>query len=187
MVAQDEWSSKPGVAQDRFYCIYAYKNWSFLHTNNVLHLYRYHFTVTSVMVKMVKFKLLIPQLIIQFMLCSFMYALLMFTRTALITFIAHLKHFFVHYLYWYQQFQQEWPIYDYNKNMRVDFAAKHAYCVIYCLTIIPQISVFLSFCLSEFRFPRKPFARFVSNSTNVLPWTRRCAFYIWVCTDVFNL
>ena len=37
------------------FTIYAYKNWSFLHTNNVLHLYRYHFTVTSVMVKMVKF------------------------------------------------------------------------------------------------------------------------------------
>ena len=39
------------------FTIYAYKNWSFLHTNNVLHLYRYryHFTVTSVMVKMVTF------------------------------------------------------------------------------------------------------------------------------------
>ena len=49
------------------------------------------------------------------------------------------------------------------------------------LTIILQISVFLSVCLSvilsEFRFPRKPFARWTSNSTNVLPWTRRCA--VW--------
>ena len=40
-----------------------------------------------------------------------MYALLMFTWTALTTFIAHLKNFFfTHYLYRYQQFQQEWPI-----------------------------------------------------------------------------
>ena len=46
------------------FTIYAYNNLSFLHTNNVLHLYCYHFTVTSVMVKMVTFKLLIPQLII---------------------------------------------------------------------------------------------------------------------------
>ena len=47
------------------------------------------------------------------MLCSFMYALLMFTWTALTTFIVHLKNFFfIHYLYRYQQFQQEWPIYS---------------------------------------------------------------------------
>ena len=44
------------------------------------------------------------------------------------------------------------------------------------------LSVFLSVLLSvpkfcfEIRFPRKPFARFGSNSTNVLPQNLRCAF-----------
>ena len=53
-------------------------------------------------------------------------------------------------------------------------------------TIIPEISVVSSFFLSvilsvpkfcsEIRFPRKSFARFGSNSTNVLPRNLRCAF-----------
>ena len=33
----------------------------------------------------------------------------------------------------------------------------------------------LSVCISEIRFPRKPFARFAPNSTNVLPRNPRCA------------
>ena len=43
-------------------------------------------------------------------------------------------------------------------------------------TIIPQISVRLSFCVS--RFAWKPFAQFASNSANVLLRTRRCAVWI---------
>ena len=43
------------------------------------------------------------------------------------------------------------------------------------LTIIPQISVVGS--VSEIGFPRKPFARFAPNSTNVLPRNPRCA--VW--------
>ena len=46
-------------------------------------------------------------------------------------------------------------------------------------TIIPQISGRLSFrlsvCLSVSRFARNPFARFASNSANVLLRIRRCA------------
>ena len=61
------------------------------------------------------------------MLCSFMYALLMFTWTALTTFIAHLKNFFfTHYLYRYQQFQQEWPKYIHQYVLFDDHAYWYA-------------------------------------------------------------
>ena len=50
------------------------------------------------------------------------------------------------------------------------------------LTIIRQISVVgsvgsvcLSVCISEIRFPKKSFARFGSNTTNVLNRNQRCA------------
>ena len=55
-----------------------------------------------------------------------MYALLMFTWTALTTFIAHLKNFFfIHYLYRYQQFQQEWPIYWVTGNYSFTFCCQN--------------------------------------------------------------
>ena len=44
-------------------------------------------------------------------------------------------------------------------------------------TVIRQVSVCLSVCPSVTRFARKPFARFASNSANVLLRTRRCA--VW--------
>ena len=44
-------------------------------------------------------------------------------------------------------------------------------------TIIRQLSVCLSVCPSVIRFARKPFARWTSNSANVLLGTRQCA--VW--------
>ena len=67
---------------------------SFLHTNNVLHLYRYHFIVTSV--HSLQLHVCIANVHMNSLdniYCTFE------------------KLFCIHYLYRYQQFQQEWPIY----------------------------------------------------------------------------
>ena len=59
---------------------------------------------------------------------------------------------------------QPWPPSSYYHNS-------------YNHTIIRQVSVCLSACPSVTRFARKPFARFASNSANVLLQTRWCA--VW--------
>ena len=78
----------------------------------------------------------------------------MFTWTALTTFIAHLKNFFfIHYLYRYQQFQQEWPICFQTiwsvRDISRDDRARIATCSLrtatdrfkpYCIDDLPRLS-----------------------------------------------
>ena len=81
-----------------------------MHTNIVLHLHRYHLTITSVMLRMVKFETFNSSFNSCFAASCIANVHLNSLDNINWTLIFWKTFLYINYLYRYQQFQQEWPI-----------------------------------------------------------------------------